>query len=128
MVTSYKIILQCHNQYVGMDTIQWSYSYFPKFNCTYMCECVWVCVCVFSLCNLITCVGSCIHHHQEAKLFYCHKDASNCPFMAPSLCRHPYLSLRITNWWILKELCWVKRPIPSGYIPHESTYITFLKW
>ena len=31
-------------------------------------------------------------------------------------------------WWISRKIDWMKKPIPKGYVLHDSIYVTFLKW
>ena len=69
MVTSYKIIIQHHNQDIDIDMIHQLYSDFLRVTCTRVC----VCVCVyFILYSFILCVSTTTVHH---------KDPSGCPFI-----------------------------------------------
>lgn len=86
MIISCKTIVQYHSQVTDIEVIYQFYSDFLSFHlCMYL-----------ILCNLITCVALCIHHHsQDTEQFYYYKDFScsfitmptrilSCPSLTPS--------------------------------------------
>lgn len=94
-----------HSDYLSNDLIPIS-PVLIVFVCVYLFHVIW------------SPFGAYIRHcSQDTKLlFYCHKDPSNYPFITTltSFCApFPHLSLRITNWWISRKLCWAKKANPK---------------
>lgn len=74
-LTKYKV----SKEDIDNDSIHWPYSDFLTFTCTYLCVYIPLCIVV---CNFMSCVGLCIHHHSEdTEQFHQHEDFLCCPFI-----------------------------------------------
>lgn len=83
MITSF--INMVHNQDTDIDTIHLSYSDFTSFISSHL-------PMYIILCNFITCVHSCDHHHSKnIEQCHCHKDTLYCTLIVTPIFSLPLL-------------------------------------